>query len=232
MAGNIRSAAVILAGLAAASIVLTTCASTGEAPTRLPKPAEKGEMSLEQALAQRRSIRSFRPDKLTPQQVAQLCWAAQGISEPEQGLRTSPSAGALYPLELYVVTADGVDQYLPRPHALRRHLAGDVRGKLQDAALRQRCVGQAPATFVIAAVVARTERKYGERALRYVHMEVGHAGENLLLQATALGLGAVPIGAFRDEQVAEVLSLPKEQVPLYLIPVGTPAPTAVGRPAR
>jgi SagB-type dehydrogenase family enzyme len=223
MGTGIRLAAVGLACAAAALVLLTTCDSSGETSAPLPKPSGKGKMSLEEALAARRSIRRFRAGKLTRQQIAQLCWAAQGISEPRRGFRTSPSAGALYPLELYVVTADGVDHYLPGQHALQRHLGGDVRRKLQDAALGQRFVGEAPATFVIAAVVARTQRRYGRRAERYVHMEVGHAGQNLLLQATALGLGAVPVGAFRDEEVAKALSLPKDQDPLYLIPVGTPA---------
>jgi len=225
MAMEIRAFAFLAAG-SAAVLVAVAMAFAGPArrePAPLPEPLTKGKMSLEEALAGRRSIRSFKPDALSRRQIAQLCWAAQGISEPARGYRTCPSAGALYPLELYVVTAEGVDHYLPARHALVRHRDGDVRRELQGAALGQPFVGAAPATFVITAVAARTEGKYGRRAERYVLMEVGHAGQNLLLQAVALNLGAVPVGAFHDEQVAKALQLPKEHVPLYLIPVGSPA---------
>jgi len=179
-------------------------------------------MLLEEALARRRSIRRFTPKALTRQEIAQLCWAAQGISEPRRGFRTAPSAGATYPLDLYVVTEAGVERYVPEEHAMKKYPAGDRRVQLQAAALGQPFVGQAPATFVITAVFARTAPRYGERARGYVLMEVGHAGQNLLLQATALGLGAVPIGAFRAADVAKVLSLPPKSVPLYLISVGVP----------
>jgi len=189
----------------------------------LPKADVKGKMTLEGALARRRSCRRYKAKALTRQQIAQLFWAAQGVTEPRRGFRTCPSAGALYPLELYVVTAGGVEHYLPGKHATELHKAGDLRAKLQAAALGQLVIGQAPATFVIAGVVMRTARKYGRRAGRYVLMEAGHAAQNILLQATALELGAVPVGAFRDADVAEVLSLPKDHAPLYLIPVGVPA---------
>ena len=188
----------------------------------LPAPKKEGKMSLEETLAKRRSMRSFKADKLTAEQVSQLCWATQGISDERRGFRTAPSAGALYPLELYVVTAEGVHRYVPRQHAAEKIAEGDMRVKLKAAALGQPWVAQAPATFVIAADVSRTAKKYGGRAERYVLMEVGHAAQNLLLQATAMGLGAVPVGAFHDKQVAEALSLPKAHAPMYLIPVGVP----------
>jgi len=198
-------------------------ASQGPEAVALPAAAKSSKVSLEDALAVRRSLRDFQPQPLTAEQLGQLCWSAQGISDPARGYRTCPSAGALYPLELYVVTAEGVDHYLPASHALERLADGDLRSALMGAALGQRCVGRAPATFVIAADVSRTERKYGRRARRYVLMEVGHAGQNLLLQATALGLGAVPVGAFEDQAVADLLPLPASQEVLYLIPVGVPA---------
>ena len=198
-------------------------AETPVRPTPLPEVAKKGKVSLEEALAKRRSIRRFKRDALSREQIAQLCWAAQGVTAPKRGFRTCPSAGATYPLELYVITAAGVERYMPAAHAMETHLAGDVRGRLQAAALGQGCVGSAPAVFVISAVLARTQRRYGERALRYVHMEVGHAGQNILLQAAAMGLGAVPVGAFHDDEVAKVLSLPADETILYLIPVGMPA---------
>jgi SagB-type dehydrogenase family enzyme len=136
-------------------------------------------------------------------------------------LRTAPSAGALYPLELYVATAGGFYHYEPSEHRLDLHSEGDLRPVLYRASLAQDSVREAPAVFVIAAVYERTERKYGrERAPRYVHLEAGHAAQNILLQAVALGLGGVPIGAFQDEQVQMVFSLPRDHRPLYLIPIG------------
>ena len=197
-------------------------ASGGCEAAALPAAAKSGKVSLEEALAIRRSIRDFQPQPLTARQIGQLCWSAQGISDPARGYRTCPSAGALYPLELYLVTAEGVDHYLPASHALQRLADGDLRPALMGAAFGQRCVGRAPGTFVIAADVSRTERKYARRARRYVLMEVGHAGQNLLLQAAALGLGAVPVGAFEDQAVADLLPLPPSQEVLYLIPVGVP----------
>ena len=212
-----------VAGVVAAGWVCLAASTSSGPAGALPPPVVTGGKSLVEVLAARRSVREFAPTALTAEQIGQLCWAAQGISDQGARLRTCPSAGATYPLELYVATAEGVRHYLPAGHALEGHLDGDVREALSEAALRQRCVGGAPAVFVIAADVSRTERRYGERAQRYVDMEVGHAGQNLLLQAAALGLGAVPVGAFSDEAVAKTLRLSAEQVPLYLIPVGEPA---------
>lgn len=191
--------------------------------TALPSPAVTGDQSLEQALARRRSVREFTDQPLTTTDLGQLLWAAQGITN-ERGLRTAPSAGALYPLELYVTTAEGVFHYIPSEHRLLVVSQTDARTRLCQAALRQEAVRRAPAVFIVTAVYARTAAKYGqERTPRYVHLEAGHAAQNLLLQATALGLGAVPIGAFHDDQVQEALGLPADQEPLYLIPVGHPA---------
>lgn len=190
--------------------------------TLLPTPAAAGQMSLEAALAQRRSVREFNARPLTDAELGQLLWAAQGITD-ERGYRTAPSAGALYPLEIYVATGDGLFHYEVEQHALTVVDRADVRPALHQAALRQAAVGQAPAVFVIAAVYERTAVKYGaERSPRYVHLEAGHAAQNLLLQAVALELGAVPIGAFDDAAVQQALGLPAEQRPLYLIPVGQP----------
>ncbi len=194
----------------------------------LPDPGRDGEASLEQALSERRSVRSFADAPLDMRAIAQLLWAAQGVSDPARGLRTAPSAGATYPLETYVVAGNvtglepGVYRYSPEDHALVLTDTGDVRGAIAAAALSQDFIAEAPATIVIAGVYARTAQRYGERATRYVHMEVGHAGQNICLQATALGLGTVPVGAFRDQQVAEVLGLPADHEPLYLLPVGHP----------
>jgi SagB-type dehydrogenase family enzyme len=152
-----------------------------------------------------------------------LCWAGQGVTDSQRGFRASPSAGALYPIELYLVTAEGVKHYRPTGHRLGQHLPGDLRQQLQEAALDQECIGRAPGCFVVTAVVERTARKYGRRAERYCFMEAGHVAQNILLQATALNLGGVPVGAFEDKEVASVLKLPKNQRVLYLVPVGHPA---------
>jgi SagB-type dehydrogenase family enzyme len=179
-------------------------------------------MSLEEALVKRRSMRSFSQEPLDDAKMGQLLWAAQGITNA-RGFRTAPSAGALYPLELYVATADGVFRFEPQEHRLLAIDTVDRRQALYEAALSQEAVLRAPAVFVIAAVYERTERKYGpERSPRYVHLEAGHAAQNLLLQAVALDLGAVPIGAFDDARVQQVLRLPPDHAPLYLIPTGYP----------
>jgi len=186
----------------------------------LPSPMRSGHMSLEEALARRRSVRDFSATPLSDQELSQLLWAAQGITHPD-GLRTAPSAGALYPLELYVANAAGFYRYDPQHHELQRRSERDPRSALCRAALEQESVREAPAVFVITAIYARTAQKYGDvHSSRYVHLEAGHAAQNLLLQAVALGLGAVPIGAFHDAQVQKALALPPEEQPLYLIPVG------------
>ena len=212
-----------------AAITSTLAApSVGEASTLtpqvtvLPPPRLKGTLTLEEALTKRRSVREFSDTPLTLAELGQLLWAAQGTTHPA-GLRTAPSAGALYPLEVYAVTREGVYHYQPQGHRIIVHVQDDVRSALYAAALRQDPVLKAPAVIVIAAVYARTAQKYGEeRSLRYVHLEAGHAAQNVLLQAPALNLGAVPIGAFEDSRVKQVLALPSDQQPLYLIPVGHP----------
>jgi len=190
--------------------------------TVLPAPQLKGTLTLEEALTKRRSVREFSDTPLTLTELGQLLWAAQGTTHPA-GLRTAPSAGALYPLEVYAVTREGVYHYQPQGHRIGVHIQGDVRSALHAAALRQDPVLKAPAVIVIAAVYARTSQKYGaERSPRYVHLEAGHAAQNVLLQAAALNLGTVPIGAFEDNKVQQVLLLPSDQQPLYLIPIGHP----------
>ena len=186
----------------------------------LPKPRTDGPVALETALAKRRSIRSFTDVRLEPAQIAQLLWAGQGITS-DDGLRAAPSAGARYPIELYAVLPDGVFYYHPATHSMSEVLDRDVRRDLCEAALQQEAVLEAPLTLVFAVVKTRTQSRYGKaRGERYVHMDVGHAAENVLLQAVSLGLGAVPIGAFEDPRVHEVLGLPADQEALYMIPVG------------
>ena len=220
---SIRVPAVALCAVVVLVASVCMFAKAGPDSEALPAPDVKGKMTLVQALAARRSVRQFTVDKLSREQISQLCWAAQGITEPRRGFRTAPSAGGLFPLELYVVTADGTYHYRPRGHSLQFHAKGDLRAALQKAALNQKCVGGAPAVYVICSVFSRTQRKYGPRSHRYVYMEVGHAGQNILLQAQALGLGAVPVGALVESRVTEILSLPPNVTPTYLIPVGVPA---------
>jgi SagB-type dehydrogenase family enzyme len=183
-------------------------------------------MSLEQAIAARRSVRSFTRQALPLGSAAQLLWAAQGITDAKRGFRAAPSAGALYPLRAVLVAGDitglkpGAYEYLPEAHALKLLVAGDLRPALCTAALGQAPVLAAPAVVCLLGDYAITHKKYGPRAERYVHLEAGHAGQNICLQAVALGLGAVTMGAFDDAAVRTALGVGDALTPLYLIPVG------------
>jgi len=191
----------------------------------LPEPQYDSDVSIEQSLLERRSVRDYSGQPLTLEEISQLLWAAQGTTDP-QGFRTAPSAGGLYPLELYLVAGDvedlaaGVYRYQPDGHQLVKTADGDKRAGLAEAALGQEWVEEGAVSIVFTGVYERTTGKYGDRGVRYVHMEAGHAAQNLCLQATALGLGAVTVGAFYDEQVTKLLNLPAEERPLYVIPVG------------
>jgi SagB-type dehydrogenase family enzyme len=210
---------------------LLTCSQTASAPAQgggavevdLPKP-HPTSMSLDAAIMKRRSIRALAPDALSAGELAQLLWAAQGITDAQRGLRAAPSAGALYPLEIYLARGDGVFQYLPGRHALARVRTTDARPQIASAAFDQAVVRDAPALVVITGVIARTRPKYGARAERYVAIEAGHAAQNLLLEATALDLGATPVGAFDDDAVRAAIGAPNGFVPLYVIPVGRRKP--------
>lgn len=192
---------------------------------RLPEPRYDGDVSLEQSLLERRSTRNYSGESLTLAEVSQLLWAAQGITDA-RGFRTAPSAGALYPLELYIIAGNveglpsGIYHYLPEDHEIELLSEGDVRNELAEAALSQSAVRDGAISVVITAIYERTTGKYGERGIRYVHIEVGHAAQNMCLQAAAMGLGLVTIGAFHDQVVAELLLLPADEEPLYIIPVG------------
>lgn len=190
----------------------------------LPAPPAAGAGSLEEALARRRSVREYVPGALTLSEISRLLWATQGAPTP--GRRTAPSAGATYPLETYLVAGEveglaaGVYRYRPSHHRLETVSNDDIRLELATAAWGQGWVRRAPAVVVIAAAYERTIARYGKRGARYVHMEAGHAAQNLLLQATALDLGAAPVGAFSDTLVSRLLRLPDSEKPLYLIPIG------------
>lgn len=196
---------------------------------QLPEPLKKGIVSVEEALSKRRSRREYSDKPLTVEQLSQLLWAAQGINERFGGKRTAPSAGATYPLETYAVVGNidgltaGIYRYQPRDHAIELILPGDVREALVAAALNQQWIADAPAIIVFSAVYERTTETYGQRGMQYVHMEAGHAAQNVYLQAEALGLGTVVVGAFDDLSVMEIIGLSPGERPLYILPVGKPA---------
>ncbi len=190
----------------------------------LPPPVHDGKMSLEGALKERRSVRQYANDPLALSDLSQILWAAQGISGAD-ARRTTPSAGALYPIDVYVVAGNvkdlpaGIYRYEPQKHMLLKRANGDKRTELSRAAL-QSTIQNAPAVLVFSGVYERTTAKYGGRGVRYVHMEAGHASQNVYLQAVSLHLGTVVIGAFQDEDVRTVLALPENEQPLSLMPIG------------
>ncbi|MCX8200932.1 MAG: SagB/ThcOx family dehydrogenase [Candidatus Caldarchaeum sp.] len=199
----------------------------------LPRPRLDGPMSVEQAIQRRRSRREFTKQPLTVAEVAQLLWAAQGVTAPHlwTGLRSAPSAGGLYPLETYLVVkqggveglAAGTYRYNPHRHELSLVAEGDFSKALMSACVDQEWVATAAVNIVFTAVVERTRVKYGDRALQYVFQESGHAAENVYLQAESLGLGCVVIGAFYEDEVRAVLRASRDELPVYVMPVGRPA---------
>ena len=195
---------------------------------KLPAPKLKGDMSVEEALSKRRSVRDYKSDAITLEQLSQLLWAGQGITAADF-FRAAPSAGASYPLELFVIAGNvngltaGVYHYNVKDHSLSLHMKGDITEKLgTTAAFNQKCILQAPACISVCAVYERTMKTYGKRGERYVHIDTGHAAENIALQAVALGLATVMVGAFEDKKVGEILNLADEIKPMYVIPVGKP----------
>lgn len=202
----------------------------------LPLPRKVSAVTVEEALLMRRSVRNFSRKPIALEHLSMVLWAAYGISDPLRGFRSSPSAGATYPLEVYAVVGEssvsleggrflaaGVYKYNGEAHAIRLIKEGDIRQSLYRAALNQTCVKEAPVDIVVTGVFERTVRYYGERGrARYVPMDVGHLGENIYLMATALGLGTVAVGAFSDEKVAELAAEKRVEVPLYIMPLGWP----------
>jgi SagB-type dehydrogenase family enzyme len=195
---------------------------------RLPAPLSKGKVSVEEAIKRRRTIRSFSSRTIKLMDLSQILWAAQGITG-EGGLkRAAPSAGALYPLDLYILVGEkgveglksGLYHYLPSPNSLERRKDKDLKRKLAQGALGQMWIAEAPVVIVITAEYSRVTGKYGPRGVRYAHMEAGHVGENIFLQAVALNLAAGIVGAFENGRIIELMGIPAEHDPLLIMPVG------------
>jgi SagB-type dehydrogenase family enzyme len=206
---------------------------------KLPSPQLKGKVSLEETILRRRAVRRYRREPLDLSQLSQILWSAQGITGTRE-FRAAPSAGATYPLEIFVVVGkqgvtaskakqapkelpSGIYHYEADSHSLSLHKPADLRPDLARATLDQEFIIDAPVDIVICALYHRTSYRYGRRGERYVHMEVGHVGENIHLQAVALGLATVEVGAFHDEEVSKVLGVEEQIKPLYIMPLGKAA---------
>lgn len=199
----------------------------------LPQPSTRGVVSVEEALAARRSVRKYSAEPLLLREISQLLWAAYGITDRRRELKTTPSAGATYPLLIYLIAyvggivmegserlREGSYLYDPLSHSISLVREGDLAAPLYEACLRQPWVYGARAVITITAIYERTTSVYGERGVRYVHMEAGHAAQNIYLQATALGLATVAVAAFYDEMVREVIGASPDEEPLYVMPIG------------
>lgn len=187
---------------------------------KLPLPNYKGKVSLEETIFKRRSIRKFKPVQLSSQQISQLLWSAYGVTDDKNMFKTVPSAGATYPLEIYYLDSTGIYHYIPEEHSVELIVSGDFRKDLVKSALNQNFIYEAAVNILICAVYDRTVIYYGERGYRYVYMEAGHSAQNVCLQAVALGLDSVCVGAFVDNEVKKIFKLPKDVEPLYIISVG------------
>lgn len=197
----------------------------------LPKPKTKGRMSAEEAISRRRSIREYRRKPIALDRLSQVLWAAQGVTDLQDGHRASPSPGAKYTLELYVFVREGgvmgfpagVYHYEPTAHSITRIKPGDHTLALQSAARDQEQVGQAAAIIVVTSIFDRATPKYGERGIQYSIQESACAGENIYIQSTALGLGTVMMGAFDEDRVGQLVGAGKGEKPLLLMPLGAPS---------
>jgi SagB-type dehydrogenase family enzyme len=212
-----------------ASLFFSAVSGPAADVVKLPPPAYQGKMSVEEALKKRRTVRQFAHRGLDLAQVSQLLWGTDGTSD-SRGLRTAPSAGATYPLEFYLVVGErgvtgfvpGLYHYRPDSHTLELTREGDLRLPVARACLHQTWMAEAPVMVVFAAEYRRCTARYGERGIRYTHMEVGHTGQNLFLQAEALGLACGIVGAFQDRTLQDLLHLPPQHEPLLVMPVGYP----------
>ena len=195
---------------------------------RLPAPQLDGDVSLEKAIRVRRTVRSFDGRALSLHQISQLLWSAQGITEKGGFKRAAPSAGALYPMDIYAIVGagcvegldPGVYHYEPEGHSISPGRGKDVRGEVANASLWQTWMAQAPLNFVITAEYSRIMGKYGQRGIRYAMIEAGHIGQNIFLQAQAMGLAAGIVGAFEDDKIIRIMGIKETHEPLLIMPVG------------
>ena len=202
-----------------------------EAVMKLPPPKMEGTVSVEQVIKQRRTVRAFMSQALDLNQLSQLLWAAHGITENNGFKRAAPSAGALYPMDVYVVVGQnsvaqieaGIYHYEPNGHVLSLIVKSDLRKVIARASLSQMWMTQAPISLLITAEYKRVNVKYGERGVRYAMIEAGHIGQNLFLQTEALGLKAGIVGAFHDIELIEAMNIPHSHEPLLIMPIGYPA---------
>jgi len=220
----------ILISILSLFIFLSTMTFAPDKIIELPKPMLKSNKSFEQVLSERRTKRAFSVERVNKRILSQLLWAAQGITDESRNYRTAPSAGALYPLEVYIIVQNkgceglenGLYKYIPNENQIEFIKPGDLDSSLANVGYSQDFFARSPICFILTAVPKRTTKKYGERGYRYIHMEVGHVGQNIQLQGTALGLSVGIAGAFKDQKLSELLDLNEEEIPLYIMPVGYP----------
>lgn len=190
---------------------------------QLTDPNLTGTLSFEEALAKRRSVRDFSTQPLTRAQIGQLAWAGQGVTDPQRGLRTAPSAESLYPMELFIATNEGLFIYRPTEHSLQQTMEQDVRSELARATLTPEPVAGAACSIIIAGSARKIAARVGDRARTFVAMEAGHIAQNIQLQAVCLGLGSVPVGGLDSTAVRKICRMSRELDPVYVMCVGYPA---------
>jgi SagB-type dehydrogenase family enzyme len=200
--------------------------------TSLPSPVLTGNISVEEAIQNRRSVRTFSNESITIGNLSQILWAAQGITDNQSSLRAAPSAGQVYPLEIYIIIGNngvsglenGVYHYVPSNNTLEKLLNGDLKSDLSGIANGQPWVKQAPIDILITGNYLKMVDKYGDKDLstRFVDLEAGHVGENIYLESESLGLVTVSLGSFNEKQLVQLLNIPNNETPLYIFPVGHP----------
>ena len=223
---------VLSASCCLAVLLAITLPAFGEAPRRphpgeqkaiqLPEPNKSGTVSLETAINTRRSAQQFADKPLNYTQIGQLLWAGQGITDKQQGLRAAPSADALYPIELHLVTPEGLFVYNPEGHSLKQISTLDLRKQLSAAVSGQGPVENAACDIVIAGSARKVATKYGNKTQKFMLLEAGHVAENIQLQAVSIGLTSLPVGSFEPRNITRICELPGELEPLLIVCVGYP----------
>jgi SagB-type dehydrogenase family enzyme len=212
--------AVLALGLSSAVAQDSSKAAPASNRIELPKPDLSAGIPLNQALAGRRTPvpRAFLPTPLTKAELSQILWAANGLTGPEER-RTAPSAANQHYVHIFVTSAEGFFEYLPVGHQLQKISGEDLRAKFSN----QQAVTQAPTVLLLVGDYERAAVRYpGEKGPRFIALEGGHIAQNVLLEASALGLGAVPVGGFEPKDVNKAASLPAQQSSIYLLTIGHP----------